>query len=146
MAQAILANPFELGVIGNVFLTQFSAGTFGHMKLFQNNFNPTPASILADFTEATFDGYAAQVFKMDAGPTRFADGSIGTWNLTTFHQTGNTTPNTIYGCYLLDPSGALAIAVRFDTPVQMVDAFSHLGLNFGMGFSNNQITTQLEIV
>lgn len=97
------------------------------LRLFQNDYDPLESMDVADFTEADFDGYAAQTITAfeaaykgeDGYATVYADG------LYQFDCTGDTTPNTIYGYYVVgDPGGTpfLAFAERFDTPVAVLDA------------------------
>jgi hypothetical protein len=73
--------------------------------LFQNNFVPTPANVLADFTEATFAGYArlstASAFGVSA---KVIDGEYqSNSSLFTFTASGST-PQTVYGTFIADPT------------------------------------------
>jgi hypothetical protein len=88
------------------------------MRLFQNNYVPSHATILTDLTVATFGGYVQQNL---AGPTIGAalDGggrAVITWIDLTFTRTSSPT-NTIYGYYVIDETGRLLWVERFDTPV-----------------------------
>jgi len=81
-------------------------GTFlntadSYVHLFKNNFTPDPSSILTDFTEATFTGYAAvQVNSKFATPYKVIDGEYQTDSTPfTFTCTGGS-PQTCYGWYL----------------------------------------------
>lgn len=81
-------------------LAQGSGSPFAGQKvmLFQNNLLPTPTSVLANFVEATFDGYAKQAVGTYPTPYIGADGFIHlTWPSVQFTMTGSTTPNTISG-------------------------------------------------
>ena len=146
MADFIMSDPYELDLLSLAIQTQMSAGTFGVLKLFQNNYVPVPGSIIANFVEATFDGYAAVVMKFISGPFRWFDGSYGPWQNCSFPMTGSTTPNTIYGAFLLDPTGAYAGAVRFDSPVAMIDHFSICDFLLGITLKQDQIITQIAFV
>jgi hypothetical protein len=97
------------------------------LHLFQNNIVPSPASLLADFTEATYDGYAAGSMPLSGGPYRRTDNSFAIASTFSFNMTGSTTPNNIYGYYLTDFTNAqLIAAARFANAWPMVDAFSHI--------------------
>jgi len=83
------------------------AGT-AKLRLYQNNYTPTEADDISDYTEATFSGYAAA--------------TIGTWNAATYgggeaeaeattaHTFTNSTGavgNDIYGYYVTDSAGTV---------------------------------------
>jgi len=92
------------------------------MALFKNDIVPTPSNVLADFTEADFTGYAQQspVFGavvIDENGIPVAPAS------STFTASGSAITNTVYGMYLLDSTGALVGAARFDSP----RGFANLG-------------------
>jgi hypothetical protein len=80
--------------------------------LFENNFTPTPTSLLADYVEATFSGYAAVA-------TAFGTPGLDPNNIpvapapVTYITTG-VTPGVAYGIYILDSTGALVAGSRFD--------------------------------
>jgi hypothetical protein len=109
------------------------------IHLFQNNIVPTPANVIADFTEATFDGYAPLALTALAGPFRQPDGSFRILNDWAFQMTGSTTPNLIYGYWAEDHTGALIFAERWPAPVSMVDAFSEIHLTVGVGVNAGSI-------
>lgn len=83
------------------------------LRLFQNNLQPTDANVVADFTEATFDGYAAQPLD-DFGVAALDQNNKGriVAPLHTFTATGGVTANQIYGYYVTDPAGALVYSDR----------------------------------
>jgi hypothetical protein len=146
MASATFMDPYELNILSKAIQTQMSAGTFGVLNLYQNNHIPTPGDVVGDYTVATFDGYAAVVYKASSGPYRWPDGSYGPFQVCSFPMTAATTPNTIYGCYCLDPTGALAFAIRFDQPVAMVDAFSTCEFILGLSINQTSLVTQLQML
>jgi hypothetical protein len=137
MTMLQIMTPYAMNALTNALKTYMVQAPGFTIKLFQNNIVPTPGNVLADFTEATYDGYAAQVFTVFFGPTRYSDGSFQCFNFSTWHMTGSTTPNQIYGIYVLDFAGNLLLATRFPSVVSMVDAFSFLQLNFHMGIGPN---------
>lgn len=107
------------------------------IKLFQNNFTPSPTSVLADFTEATFDGYApVTVLAAAYPPSRtMPDGSTLALfsSVADFEDSGNVTPNTIYGAYITDTAGTfLLLSVRFDTPKIMDADMKFIKLEYGI--------------
>lgn len=76
------------------------------VRLYQNNYTPAPGGgfTLATFVQATFDGYADQ--DLDAwgvpalvGSAGYVEHAVVTWT-----PTGTTTPNTIYGYVVYDPT------------------------------------------
>lgn len=99
------------------------------LKLFQNNHTPTVGDVNADYTEATFTGYAGV--------------ALGTWNAAflngsnqgeidanpvTFTRTAGATSNTIYGAYVVDNAGDVVYAEKFSAPISMAstgDAFTY---------------------
>jgi hypothetical protein len=112
------------------------------VHLFQNDFNPTDQSLLTDFTEATYDGYAATSISFPTGPFRRPDGSFAVAGGAGGTMTGSTTPNTIFGYYLTDFTGTQLIASRrFATPIPMVDEFSHFGWFLELAIPRNGILT-----
>jgi len=76
---------------------------------------PTPATVLADFVEADFTGYAA----VDVVPTAPAENPEGWAQIdfptAHFEASGGATPNTVTGFYLTDNTDALYLGgQRFD--------------------------------
>lgn len=87
------------------------------IRLFSNDFQPDDASVLADFTEADFDGYleSAAVVWEDAY-TDINGLAHLRGDLKVFNCTGGTTPNTIYGWYAVTTT-TLKLSQRFETPI-----------------------------
>jgi len=100
---------------------------YGDVKvgLFKNDVVPNPNMLLTDLEEADFDGYLLQATALIGTPyDNQAGDSIQALTPKFFQVSGITTPNTIYGWYLIHDTGGtdFLIAVdRFDTPVPMVD-------------------------
>jgi len=72
------------------------------MRLYKNNYTPVDASILTDFTEANFSGYAAVGITMGS-PSEVSNKakSVATAPAVYTHNGGGTA-NTIYGYYIHD--------------------------------------------
>jgi hypothetical protein len=95
------------------------------VRLAQNAFVPAPSRVLADFTIATFGGYAdllagignAQQFNDPATGGRVAQllEPAGGWH---WQATGAALPQTIYGYYVVDNAGVQVLGCAlFTTPV-----------------------------
>lgn len=92
------------------------------MALFKNNIVPTEVNVLADLIEADFTGYAQQnptfgAVVVDPTGVPVAPASAQ------FTQTGTAITELVYGCFLLDSTGALVGAGAFPTPI----AFNAVG-------------------
>jgi len=84
------------------------------IELFQNDIVPSPSTLLADYTLADYDGYAAEAITWGAVSIS-DDGDPEVIGIAgEFRPTGATTPNAIYGCLILSGAGALLAAARFD--------------------------------
>lgn len=83
------------------------------LRLFQNNYTPLDTDTAANFTQATFTGYAA--ITLNTWGTPFTNGSNKAEVdeiIRTFTQTGVGVTNTVYGYYVTDGSGNLLWAER----------------------------------
>lgn len=94
------------------------------LHLFQNDIVPSFATALGDFTEADFDGYAAGAAitwnPAVTGPDYNAEVTGPAAN---FLATGATTPNVIYGYYVVDTGGTgLLWSERFAEPINIASA------------------------
>lgn len=86
------------------------------IRLFKNDITPDEDTVLADLTEADFDGYAesgavtwGEVHNGNDGSVEMQAGSQE------FHCTGGTTPNEIFGYMIVDSGGTTLLAAhRFD--------------------------------
>lgn len=99
-----------------------TAAATTEMRLYQNNFTPGTGTLTGDFTEANFDGYASitvAAYNPVALDPVSGDYFISNATPLVFTDTGNTTPNTIYGWYLTDAGGETIDCGRFDAPVVM---------------------------
>jgi hypothetical protein len=107
------------------------------IKLFQNDFTPTPTSVIGDFTIASFSGYA------DVTGAFGAPGIDPSGNAVAPHpcvwSTDGVTPGAAYGLYIVDSAGNLVAGARFDdAPYNFVNAGDQLvcTLLFGMQLGN----------
>lgn len=91
------------------------------IRLFQNNYVPTPYDTTSAYTEATFSGYPG--FTNLAFGAAFINGAnqgeIDSPQVT-WTQDGGPTGNLIYGVYVTDATDKLIYADRFPAPVNMV--------------------------
>lgn len=89
--------------------------TANKVALFQSNTVPTPATVIGDYTQATYSGYALEAITWSA-PTLADDGSVEVIGiLGEFRPTSSVVQNTIYGLLLVDTTGLiLYAAARFD--------------------------------
>lgn len=105
---------------------QFLASLTYH--LYQNALNPSFSNVIGDFTEASFDGYAAIGPVVWGATFTDANGNANVVGQTLeYLMTGSATPNTIYGYYATQTVGSVVGALQyseaFPTPVPMVLAF-----------------------
>jgi len=86
----------------------------GELCLFKNNYTPIATTVLANLTEANFDGYAR--ITLTGWPAASLDANNKASSALAaqfFTMTAPaTTPNDIYGIYVLSPTGALLFAER----------------------------------
>lgn len=103
----------------------------GLLNLFQNNFNPGVGSALGDFTIADFTGYSTSAaivwgtpfFSPDGVPTVAGD-------MKTFTAANPiTTPNVVYGWYVVDSGATKVLAARrFDSPINISSPFQSVNV------------------
>jgi len=88
------------------------------LHLYVNDFTPLPTSVVGDFTEAAFGGYATTL------PV-FGDAIVGPGGLIScpagihIFTCDGTDGEVVYGWYLLDSAGGLVCAGRFAAPRNM---------------------------
>lgn len=94
-----------------------------HVHLFKNNLTPGDATVLGDFTEANFTGYAAITPSVGAAFTNGAGKAECDFATCTFSCTGSGTPNDVYGYYVTDVGNAvLYFAERAASPPTTLNA------------------------
>lgn len=91
------------------------------LKLFQNNHTPAPTDTEANYTEATFSGYADIDISAQWGAAFVNGNGQGEIDCPpfTFAFGGGAVTNNVYGAYVVDGAGALIYAERFAAPVFM---------------------------
>lgn len=75
------------------------------LRLFQNNFTPANASVLADFTVADFTGYANITLTGGSWTTTPGDPSTASYTQQTFTRSATGAVQTIYGYYIVNTAG-----------------------------------------
>jgi hypothetical protein len=117
-----------------VVATQAAAGVAGplnasKMILFTNTPGLNKSSVLADLTQPTYTGYAAQALTWSV-PIRNAMNRIATHTgLLSWVMGDALTPTTVNGYGITDTAGTHLLAAEyFPTPVGLVDTLSFLGV------------------
>lgn len=101
----------------------------GTVRLYQNNYTPSVASVLADFDEADFTGYAPVAIDDTALPVVRVDAVGNVYAVDpvvkSFAQTGTGTVNTVYGWFIYGGASGtrVSFAGRFASPI----VFDHDG-------------------
>src|SRR5689334_12099590 len=115
--------------------TYISSGTFV-LHLYQNNYTPVAGSSSANFTECDFGGYAS--VNLSGWSSVAIDGSdrgYQTASLASFIADGSSS-NTVYGYYMLDPGGKVALAELFASPITMAVAADEIDLTVTFRIGN----------
>lgn len=112
----------------------------GTLHLFKNNYTPVDGSVIGDFTEADFDGYAPQTvtgwLAAYTNGSGKAETAAGVW---TWWKTAGATSNTIYGWFYKDVNGDLydcernpggGVLINTDGQFFSVDMFKTLKSEF----------------
>ncbi len=87
--------------------------------LYSNNYTPVNGSILADFTAATFTGYAQVSLQRNyfLAPIILSNVAYITSAVTPIYDCTGGSPETIYGWYMADATLTHVVAAqRFDVP------------------------------
>ncbi len=90
----------------NALVAKYGADAL-NLHLFQNNYTPSDSSVIGDFTEATFDGYAAET--LSGWTSASVTAHVATSNATpiAFVKTGSVTSNNIYGYYVTNSANTV---------------------------------------
>lgn len=70
------------------------------LRLFKNNISPNNASVLADFTEANFTGYAAITLTGGSWTTTAGAPSVAAYAQQTFSSSAAQAAQSVYGYYI----------------------------------------------
>jgi len=112
------------------------------IKLFKAIAQPLSVStVIGDFTEADYDGYAAKVvttwLAAYLDPAGGASFQSGTQQFQFVPPVGAPVPNTILGFWIETAGGDLAAAGTFAAPVAMAAAGDAIPLNVTLTFAKN---------
>jgi hypothetical protein len=115
-----------------------TVGTNGSLKgtflgLVRETFAPTVDSVLGDFTEANFQGYARSSQSVTWNPVTAQDGkSLVQGSPVLWEMTGNASPNTIFGHMLIGSDSVTLLAAEvFNDPIPLA--------NIGDGFPDTPL-------
>lgn len=118
-----MSAPLYTTKLGNDILTEIVNAVDGllnaaNIHLFQNDYEPLKSSVVGDFVEADFTGYAAIAATWNTTPYNEGDVSRIATQLANFVAGAAPTAQTIYGWYVTDSADAeVFFARRFDNPV-----------------------------
>lgn len=118
------------GATGSTTTTFTAPWNGAKIILATNNFQPTKGRALADLTQPTYTGYAAQAITW-TGPNRDgANQSAAFGGLALFKMTNNTNPTTCYGYGITDSGGThlLGSELFASGPLSLTDTFSQIGI------------------
>jgi len=105
----------------------------GHLKLFNNNFIPSPNSLIGAFVEPTFTGYAQQAITWGTVINDPSGQPVGP-SSATFRLTSGV-GDVCYGAFYIDSTGALVWSTVFDGgPISFANPGDGylLGILFGL--------------
>lgn len=87
------------------------------LHLYSNNYVPTPDSVLADFTECIFTGYAAKTVTWSPAFYDQNGIAVSSGGALLFIQSAATVGDSAWGAYLTDTAGATLLgSARLDAP------------------------------
>jgi hypothetical protein len=91
------------------------------LHLFSNDHTPVATDTLANYTEATFDGYSSAQMTGWSGSSIVSSHAVSTASAVTFTQTGTKVTNNIYGIYVTSADGKTLLYAERDpaAPVAM---------------------------
>ena len=117
--------------------TPYLTGSSLNYRLFKNNYTPVDDSVLADFTEADYQGYAFLTPALWSIVALVGGRAFTQAEPLVYLCTGGATPNTIYGYYATDVvSGNVVLAERFvPGPIAMAIAGDTLTINPSLALS-----------
>lgn len=123
----VATKQFQVDILGDMVTAVTGSLVGAEIHLFTNDYLPTGITVIADMTEATYSGYAAEAITWLAVSSA-DDGTIeviGTAG--EFRPTDDVVPNQCYGFWIENGAGVLLAAGRFDAPpIPMIDALDAL--------------------
>ncbi len=118
--------PLVVPKVGAIFLLDQQNGIFYEMHLYKNDLTPDLDTVVSDFTEADFGGYAALTITGWSAAITVADHAKSIANMCQFTHDGGGSANNIYGYYVVvQGSGELVWAERDPNAPVLIDA-AHL--------------------
>lgn len=146
MAEIIQTELQDVEIADALFAVGAASGAYNgtSVGIFTNDITPNKGSVIGDFTEPVYAGYA-RITPTWPDAVRGNDGFVHKRSsLITFQQGGAITTCNVYGCFLV-VAGVAVAAVRFDDLIAMTDALSVVSfiLDFLCGADSNG---QVEII
>jgi len=108
MSQPVVIPVAESLVIVNAVVALTTWAT-AKLHLYSNNLVPNENSVLADFTECVYSGYAAQTITWSSGFIDAQGNACASSGEKIFTDTG-ATPDLCYGVYITDSGGTVLLA------------------------------------
>jgi len=88
------------------------------LKLYSNDKTPAESDTAANYTEVSGGGYSSKTLSSGSWSIASGDPTVATYAYQDFSFTGATAaPGTIYGYFVVDASGILVWAERFEAAV-----------------------------
>lgn len=117
-------NDVALELSLSLLVGEWSGAPGAVLRLYRNDFEPSPASVAGDFMEANWATYNAVLLAGElTAPAKVA---VGHWesvsNLYTFNPPAAPPGNVVYGPYVT-LNGAVVACSRFDAPITMTPGF-----------------------
>lgn len=126
----------NVGALSNIELMR-TALVMCEVNLFQNDYIPTPSTVLADLTVATFSGYAPEVvaalLPAYLDPAGGASAQIATIQ---FDHSGGGVSNVVYGFWVETAGGTLILVGRFEDGIPMIALGDSVPLDVKFNFGN----------
>ena len=122
MPDMVIPNEGKQRWLDRLFKESADAGDIINVRIFTNNFTPSDTTVLADFTQAAWTGYAAVVLTPATFNAATVVANVGQAQYPTapsFTMTAGS-PVTAYGWYIEDPDTGVCLATQlFSTPRSM---------------------------
>lgn len=128
----VVPNSAELELL-ELMLGSYSSSNQLKCKLYKNDYTPIATSVVGDFTEATFTGYASVTIDESLWSYATVDGkAVATYDSSPMEWTVTGSPHTVYGYYVTSNDGTvLYFAEKFSTALSLAtDDTPQLQLKF----------------